>query len=107
MLRRNLHMYNVRADFHASIMYIHEISVEKYWYHASFVCVCFSKGGGGGGGGGGVGEKQLVFVSKKYRYFRMTTHTTFMLYTLIQLVAHCHTHIRIACHASVTKATAN
>ena len=42
---------------------VHEIGVEKkYRYHASFVCVRFSKGGG-------VGEKRLVFVSKKISVF--------------------------------------
>ena len=47
---------NVCAGFH--VMYIHEIGEEeKNRYHASFVCVRFSKRGRG------VGEKRLVFVS--------------------------------------------
>ena len=57
--------YNICVDFH--IMHIHEIGVQKiskYRYHASFVCVQFSRGMGRG-----VGEKRLVFVSKKILVF--------------------------------------
>ena len=36
---------NVCAGFH--VMYTHEIGEEKNRYHASFVCVRFSKGGRG------------------------------------------------------------
>ena len=59
---RHVHtLCNVCAGFH--VTYIHEIGEErKNQYHASFVCVRFSKGGG-------VGEKRLVFVSKKRLVF--------------------------------------
>ena len=43
-------------------MYIHEIGEEKNRYHASFVCVRFSKERV-------VGEKRLVSFSKKISVF--------------------------------------
>ena len=55
-------------------MYIHEILVgeeKKYRYHASFVCVRFSKVGGGGEG---LGRNDWFSFLKKYRYLRMTPY---------------------------------
>ena len=68
MLRGNLHIHcAMYVQVSMSCTYM-KFAKKKYRYHASFVCVRFSKGGGGGRGW----ETRLVFVSKIYRYLRMT-----------------------------------